>query len=438
MLILLLILVAIGLFFLVREVRRPGPSVRLLEEHKGIGRSTAISIAAADLRGLKNLSATLEQNGQKYPVFADDYGKAGPASQTREVKIGTQEQKDLKDGEVTLHVEARNKNWFNSRAAFDRKFIVRSNPPAISVHTGLVYVNQAGSELVIYDVSPGTVSSGVRVGSYFFPGFPLPGGKGGDRMAFWAFPYDLPLDVVPQVVARDDVDIESTAPMQIHLFAKKFRHRDIPLDDKFIKTAVPAILQHTPEMKDTGDPLKNFIMVNNELRKLNRAKIADIGKDTVPEFLWQGAFQQLSNSAVESQFADFRSYIYEGKKVDEAVHLGFDLAVVTHGPVAAANSGRVVFAEYLGIFGNAIIIDHGFGVQTIYAHLNSFKIKVGDKVTKGQIIADSDSTGLAGGDHLHYSTLLDGVEVNAVEWWDQHWIDKHVTDKLTAEKQGGK
>jgi len=312
---------------------------------------------------------------------------------------------------------------------------VRSRLPTVTVRSGLLYINQAGCEMVIYQVSPGAVSSGVRLGPYFFPGFPLPGGEAGDRLAFFAFPNDVPTDSVPRIVARDDAENEALAAFPYHLILKKFRHRDIELTDQFMQATVPAILAHTPELADQGGLLKNFLLVNGPLRQSNRAKIAEIGKQTAPEFLWEGPFVQLSNSAVESQFADYRSYTYQGKKVDEQVHLGFDLAVVAHTPVVAANSGRVVFAEYLGIFGNAIIIDHGFGLQTLYAHLNSFRVKPGDKVSKGQVIAESDSTGLAGGDHLHFTTLLDGIEVNPVEWWDKLWIEQHLLAKLSEAKQ---
>jgi len=437
----LLALLTLGIIvFIVWEVRGTAPQVRLVTERKGIGRSTPVSFTVSDRRGLRAVTVTLEQGGRSIPVLAESYAsrwqwRTGPKSETREILLGTERQAELKDGEATLHIVAQNKNWFSSRAALDRKFPVRSRAPAIALHTGLIYINQAGCEMVIYNVSPGTVSSGVRVGSYFFPGFPLPGGQTGDHLALFAFPFDVSTDVAPVLVARDDAENETTAGIQFHLFEKKFRHRDIPIDDKFLQATVPAILAHTPEMKDQGDLLKNFLMVNGELRKRNRAKIAELGTQSAAEFLWDGPFVQLTNSAVESQFADYRTYIYQDKKVDEQVHLGFDLAVVIHTPVAAANSGRVVFAEYLGIFGNAIILDHGFGLQTIYAHLNSFKVKAGDKVAKGQVIADSDSTGLAGGDHLHFTTLLDGVEVNPVEWWDKLWIEKHILDKLAVEKQ---
>ena len=439
-LILLSLVALAGLFFLIREMRGTPPEIRLLIERKGIGRSTPISFSVADRRGLRGLSVTLQQGGQTTPILTETYTtrwawRSGPKTETRQVLLGVQQQKELKEGQATLRIVAMNKNWFSSTATLERSFAVRSRPPAVVVHnSGILYINQGGCELVTYSVSPGTVASGVRVGAYFFPGFAAPGGLSSEHLAFFAFPPDVPTDAQPKVVARDNAENEAAEGFSFHLFPKNFRHRDIPIDDKFLQSTVPGIMAHTPSLQDQSDLLKNFLLVNGILRKANRAKIAELARDTEPRFLWEGPFAQLSNSAVESQFADYRSYIYQGKKVDEQVHLGFDLAVVTHTPVAAANAGRVVFSNYLGIFGNMILLDHGFGLHTLYAHLNSFKVKPGDRVTKGQIIADSDSTGLAGGDHLHFTTLLDGVEVNPVEWWDKLWIEKHILDKLSVPK----
>jgi len=86
----------------------------------------------------------------------------------------------------------------------------------------------------------------------------------------------------------------------------------------------------------------------------------------------------------ESRFADDRTYTWQGKKVDEQTHLGFDLAKVAHAPVPAANDGKVIFADNLGIYGNCIVIDHGFGLQTIYGHMSQFEVKKGDLVKKGR------------------------------------------------------
>jgi murein DD-endopeptidase MepM/ murein hydrolase activator NlpD len=90
----------------------------------------------------------------------------------------------------------------------------------------------------------------------------------------------------------------------------------------------------------------------------------------------------------------------------------------------------VIFADYLGIYGNCVILDHGLGVQTLYAHLSAFETAAGQAVEKGQAIGRSGMTGLAGGDHLHFTQLVHGRAVNPVEWWDPHWIEDRVLRKL--------
>jgi murein DD-endopeptidase MepM/ murein hydrolase activator NlpD len=146
--------------------------------------------------------------------------------------------------------------------------------------------------------------------------------------------------------------------------------------------------------------------------------------------LWQDAFQPLINAAIEAKFADFRTYTYAGKEIDKQTHLGFDLAVTQHIPIKASQRGIVVHASYLGIYGNCVIIDHGLGVQTLYGHLSSIGVKVGDKVDKGQQIGISGQTGLAAGDHLHFTVLVNGAPVNPVEWWDPKWMKDRVFRKI--------
>ena len=151
---------------------------------------------------------------------------------------------------------------------------------------------------------------------------------------------------------------------------------------------------------------------------------------TEPRFLWTQSFLQLAGSQVESAFADLRTYVYKGKKIDQQVHLGFDLATTQHGPVLSANDGKVIWAAPLGIYGNCIVVDHGLGLQSIYGHLSEITVKEGEMVSRGQQMGKSGSTGLAGGDHLHFSMQVDGVQINPVEWWDDHWINDHIRNRL--------
>src|SRR6266446_4266366 len=121
-----------------------------------------------------------------------------------------------------------------------------------------------------------------------------------------------------------------------------------------------------------------------------------------------------------------RTYLYGGREVDRQVHLGYDLASFRQSPVPAANKGVVAFTGPLTIYGNAVVVDHGLGLQTLYGHLSSFTVKEGDAVTQGQELGRTGATGLAVGDHLHYEVLIGGVSVTPVEWWDGRWIRDHI------------
>jgi murein DD-endopeptidase MepM/ murein hydrolase activator NlpD len=194
---------------------------------------------------------------------------------------------------------------------------------------------------------------------------------------------------------------------------------------------VPDILTNSPELKNPpSDRLEQFLKVNGELRKMNADKIAQLTAATSPAPLFRGPFMQLGNSQVEASFADHRTYVYNGKEVDQQTHLGFDLAKTARVEILAANDGKVVNASWLGIYGNCVIVDHGMGIASLYGHLSSFDVKVGDTVTKGQTLGRSGTTGLAGGDHLHFTMLVGGHPVNPVEWWDPHWIQDRVERKL--------
>jgi murein DD-endopeptidase MepM/ murein hydrolase activator NlpD len=267
-----------------------------------------------------------------------------------------------------------------------------------------------------------------------YPGFPGAGAGLRDpelRVAFFALRYDQKPDPPMEVFARDPAGNQARAQFDRRVFPKVFRTSRIPLDDAFLSRVVPAILEQSPQVKaSSGEPLASFLAINNELRRLNNLTIAELAKKSAPTMLWEGAFQPLGGSQIESSFADFRTYLYGGKEVDRQVHLGFDLAKTANSPVTCANNGKVIFARDLGIYGNAVIVDHGLGIQSLYAHLSSFGVGEGDEVKKGQTLGASGQTGLAGGDHLHFSMLVNGEFVNATEWWDPHWIEDRILRKL--------
>jgi murein DD-endopeptidase MepM/ murein hydrolase activator NlpD len=98
--------------------------------------------------------------------------------------------------------------------------------------------------------------------------------------------------------------------------------------------------------------------------------------------------------------------------------------------VNAANHGRVVYADDLGIYGSCVLVDHGLGLATLYGHLSQIDVSVGDEVRKGDTLGLSGATGLAGGDHLHFAVQVGGTYVDPLEWWDRSWVRKHVEVRL--------
>jgi murein DD-endopeptidase MepM/ murein hydrolase activator NlpD len=305
-------------------------------------------------------------------------------------------------------------------------------PPTVSADGVQHYINQGGSEMVTFTPGGAWTEAGVKVGDYNFRSFPLPGHPG-QYFSLFALSWQLPTDTPMWVYSTNPTGAKARSDFWHKVFHKEFRASTIRLEDMNIDRIVNQI---DPDHKILGDLITRFVYINSEMRKVNNKTLADLRLQTEPKFLWTGAFLPMVDSTVEARFADRRTYTWQGKKVDEQVHLGFDLAKVAHSPIPAFNDGKVIWAEDLGIYGNCIVIDHGFGLQSVYGHLSEFLVKKGDEVKKGQIIGKTGSTGLAGGDHLHFTMQIDGVQVNSVEWWDPHWVKDRVLSKMGMTLEG--
>jgi len=443
------VLACFGILYIAAGRSAP-PRITIAKPDRLVGQTGTLDVTTeAPLAKLTALTIGVEQNGRTIPMYTLNAAevaaaaKADPNHLHVSRPLGKQNVPELQAGAARVVVSATRKSFLNLRtmtATASKDFQVRLEPPRIAVLSTHHYINHGGSEMVVYRATPSDVESGVRVGDVEYPGFPASGAgvAGADpttRVAFFALLFDQPLNAPIVAFARDEAGNQAKASFIDNAFEKPFKKSRIQLDDKFIDRVVPEILEHSPELKmqappEGSDMMPAFLRINGELRKINADEISAMSKKTSPDKLWEGPFVQLGNSQVEASFADRRTYIYQGKEVDQQTHLGFDLAVTEHVPVLAANNGVVLNASWLGIYGNCVVIDHGMGVQSLYGHLMSFDVKVGDKVTRGQQIGRSDSTGLAGGDHLHFTMLVGGRMVNPVEWWDPHWISDRVERKL--------
>jgi murein DD-endopeptidase MepM/ murein hydrolase activator NlpD len=127
-----------------------------------------------------------------------------------------------------------------------------------------------------------------------------------------------------------------------------------------------------------------------------------------PQRLWTGPFLPPASAAISDGFGTSRVF----NRQVQSRHQGLDFAVPAGSPVRAVNSGSIILARPLFFEGNCVVIDHGQGLLSLYLHLSEFKVKEGDEVEAGQLIALSGGTGRASGPHLHLAIRWQGVYLN--------------------------
>jgi murein DD-endopeptidase MepM/ murein hydrolase activator NlpD len=128
---------------------------------------------------------------------------------------------------------------------------------------------------------------------------------------------------------------------------------------------------------------------------------------------WSTPFQRPCVGSISAYFGSRRAY---NRGPYTSYHSGVDLRAPRGTPVYAAAAGTVVMAEELALWGNAVAIDHGWGILTGYAHLSAIEVQVGQQVEQGQLIAKVGNTGLSTGAHLHWEMWAGGTSVNALQW----------------------
>jgi murein DD-endopeptidase MepM/ murein hydrolase activator NlpD len=423
-LVILLLVVLVPVVFVV--ARSATPVIDLNNQINSLGQATPISVHVSDPRGIRKVSATVEQNGAQYAVWQ----MTQPTKAKDNIwsfTAGARTTPQLRDGKAKLVVEATSGDLLHKTARVERELTVVTQPPSISVDSEQHYLYLGMADLATFNVTGSWTAAGVRVGDQSFRAWPMTGGKPG-LFSLFAFAWNIPQGTIPMAFASNGAGNDVTSPLTVQFPKKeqpKYTVHDLQISDAFMQKVVGEL-----DPNGSGDLVSRFVRINNEMRKSNNKTLSDLRLKTADHFLFSQPFARQAHSQAEATFADLRNYIYQGKKIDQQVHLGYDLAVTQHVGVEASNDGRVVYAAPLGIYGNCIVVDHGYGLQTIYGHLSHIDVHEGDAVKRGQVMGQSGMTGMAGGDHIHFAMQLDGVQIDPKEWWDPHWIQDHVAKRV--------
>jgi len=404
----------------------PGPRATI-QAPRFLGHNTSFPVAIEAVRGnLRRAEVRVVQGGRPVTVAkADGAGsRAELAVRVESAALG------LKEGAATLEVWGSDDFWRpmrpQERALVSQPVTIDLTPPRLEILASTRYVSPGGAVMVAFKAGDASHVD-VTVGKRAFPSFPYGPPERGARVALIALPYDYDAGTPLGVSARDEAGNTAARGVPVELKPRAFPRDTIKLSEAFLQAKVPELL---PQRPPTQPLLEGFLIINRDQRKQAEEEKVKIGAKTADKPLWSGPFVQPRNTKVFSNFAETRTYVYENQTVDTQVHVGFDLASTKNSPVPAANSGTVAFAGPLTIYGNTVIVDHGLGLQTLYAHLSSIDVKPGDAVDKGHVLGRSGTTGLAVGDHVHFEVLVSGVSVTPVEWWDGKWIRDRVNKPL--------
>ena len=402
------------------------PSVALSHQATIISPTAEVILTVADSQSpIKKVLIQAHWEGRVLPIFEkrftdEEIQKTIPFSLK---DIG------LREGAIELEITVTDASlaWFGqgNTASTRLPLLIDARPPKISIKTSQPNVRRGGAASILYSVSKEPTTTGVYVSGLFFPAHKQ---ANGDYLCFFAFPYYMETkDFKPEVVAVDAAGNRQANPVDTYRINRTFKQDSINISQGFLDQKAYEFEAMAP-----GDmtPIERFLKVNGVVRRASTDRVYEIARETHPEMLWSGTFLRMPKSAPRAGFADHRSYIWEGQKVDEQTHLGLDLASVQRDNVPASNTGKIIFADYLGIYGNLVIIDHGAGVHSLYSHLSEITVETGEDVQRGDIIGKTGATGMAGGDHLHFGITVGGLEVTPIEWLDPKWIKDNITSRL--------
>lgn len=411
------------------------PVITLGHEPKFLGGRIEMPLEIKDNKsGIRSVRIQLVQEQKVDTLFEQNFprqawfSQAGPESLQEKVVIDTR-QLGLKEGPAQLRIEARDfsiAGFFGGNLA--EKVLpvtVDTTPPKIDLLYTQAAIRPGHTGIMVYRLSEAAAQHGLRIESKKFAGFPLE--TPNMYVVYFALPWHAKDLQNAAFFAVDEAGNEGMAPCRTVYRKDKDKFDKLSLSDAFLNKKIPEFEQHYPEM--TGSRLEKYLYVNNIVRLQNDEAIKKICANPEPHQLWNNRFLRMPGAG-RAGFADQRTYTYNGAVVDSQTHLGVDIASVAQAEVRAANRGKVVFADYLGIYGNMVIIDHGQGVFSLYSHLSRITSTTGRMVEQNEAIGNTGTSGMAGGDHLHFAMIIHGIFVTPVEWWDQHWIDVNIKAAL--------
>lgn len=454
-----IVLIGTGIFLYIRYkeflvfFEREAPTVLVTNAPKAIGsRPYELKLEAKDIgAGLDQVVVRLD----RAELLSKQYPSWGTNTDLLTLPIDGKALGLKEGGTLELIIKAFDKSFFSNGSEQTVKLTADYMRPRLEVlsiqHNGFV----GGSLMVFYQLnSDDIVSSGVNVAGKLYEGSKASlldkSFESQPNVYFSIFP--IPISFSPDeakisVEAFDQAGNEGSVTFYQKIKNRVSRGEAMAMSKDFfvdkVNLLLPkyeaesnrSLLQGDAADLSNEELAKAFKHVNHDYRNFLDQKLRDLDKLSEESRLWSQPFERPLPAKPTATFAQARTYSVEGVEAGGSMHMGVDLAQSANSEVRASNSGKVIFADDLGIYGNTVVVDHGFHLLTLYGHLSSISVNVGEEVQLGTKIGRTGATGLAGGDHLHFEFRLHGEPVTPFEWLDRGWIASHIDGQIADVKR---
>ncbi len=340
-----------------------------------------------------------------------------------------------KDGNLIIDVHDSSKwNFFEgNQTVTNTKIIIDKRSPIANVITNSYLLRQGGSGIIVAEIADDNIKD------YYvsfndeevFEMFPFQ--KKNFYISIITWPVDIKEFKKVNIVAVDMAGNKTVTKVPFYIQPFKEKTDKIKISDDFVNNISKQVLENS-NMNVPEGITETFVKVNKEVREKNVKTIREVVRKNLENSGKMSfdvkTFIRMPNAATFAQFGERRHYFYNDQKIDEAWHLGMDWASSKRADIVVTNPGKVIYKGYLGIYGDTAIVDHGWGLGTLYAHTSNIDVEVGDEIKTGQKIGNTGSTGAVFGDHLHFGVLVQGIEVNPNEWLDYEWIKVNLTKTI--------
>ncbi|RPH78554.1 MAG: hypothetical protein EHM88_15785, partial [Candidatus Rokuibacteriota bacterium] len=292
--------------------RQTVPGVRVVAEvPRFLGHTTAFTVTLEAARGHLRRSEVRVVQGDK-PLTVATVEGARTARVQLPVTIDSAAL-GLKEGGATLEVRGGDDFWrplgTKDTALLSRPVTVDLTPPRVEVLSSTRYVSPGGAVMIAFRAAD-AARIDVSVGPKVFPSFPYGPPEKGARVALIALPYDFAPGTPLAVTARDEAGNVATRTVPAEVKPRPFPRDTIAISEAFLQAKVPELLPQRPPSQSL---IEGFLVINRDQRRQAEEEKLRIGAKTADRPLWEGAFVQPRNTKVFSNFAETRTYLYQGR-----------------------------------------------------------------------------------------------------------------------------